>query len=159
MSFVGHTLFFSSPAPFLLAPVPLQWLSFSKCLSPLLVSCSFAPSRTKSKPTSYEEAGPVVLVCPELPLCMLIEEFFTCTPPVFQRTSASFPYAHYLAPALIPSPPVSHSHILGFFLSVFFLSAYKFAQSSLILKYPSDATSFLVPILCVLSFKLECLEE
>lgn len=56
-----------------------------------------------------------------------------------------------------PFTPVSHSHIFGFFLCGFFLSAYKFAQSSLILKYPADATSILIPVLCVLSFKLECL--
>lgn len=55
--------------------------------------------------------------------------------------------------------PNSHSHVFGFFVSDFFLSAYKFAQSSLILKYPADATSFLVPILCVLSFKLKYLER
>lgn len=119
MSFVGHTLFFSSPAPFLLAPVPLQWLSFPKCLAPLLLSCSCAPSRTKSKPASYEEAGAVDLICTELPLCVLIEECVMCALPVFQRTSASFPCAHYLAPALISSP-LTLIHMFLAFLSLIF---------------------------------------
>lgn len=67
----------------------------------------------------------------------------------------------YLAPALIASSPLSHLRIFSFSHSgfFFFLSAYKFAQSSVIMKCPTDATSSQVPIPCVSSFNPQSLER
>lgn len=139
MTFLGHALSFSASTPFILAP----WNGFHFLLPLFSAPRLLLPAPSQRLLLVRSLAQPLLSQLVLSPSSSVFPEMVTLmwTLPIFHLTSGSFPDLQSHVPAhpfyLILTP---HVFLASLSLWFCFLSAYKFVQSSLILKCPIAAT-------------------